>query len=322
MDRRTLLKAAPAAMLAAATRSAWARDPSAIVKIVIPYSAGGQSDMMARTMSPSLTKALGHTVIVENKPGAAALIATKAIQAATPDANTVMLHNSGFVALPMLSKSADYDPQKDFTPVCQVGSAPQFLVVHASVPAKTVPEFIAYVKSLPAGIEAANAGLGSGGHLATQLLARRAGINILHVPYKGSSETARALVTGEVKMQLTSPTEVLTQQAKAGKVRFIAVSSKERSALAPELPTLGETLAGFAIEGWFGMLGPAGCPADDVRSLSDAFAKVLAEQEVSHRFLSLYMEPKHLGPAQFAEAIAASTTFWKGVVTELGIQRT
>lgn len=322
MHRRNLLRFATGAALASTSRLAWSQDRSAVVRIVVPYAAGGQTDMMARAMAASMSKTLERNVIVENKPGAAALIGTRAVQMAPPDGTTLLFHNSGFVALPMLTKGANYDPIKDFTPVAVVGNGPNFLIIHGSVPARTLPELIAYVKTLPDGIDSANSGLGSAGHLATQLFARRAGIKITHVPYKGSAETANALISGEVKMQLTSPTEVLTQQAKLGKVRFLAVSSKERTVLAPELPTIADTLPGFVNDGWFGLLAPSATPRAQVRALSEALGKAIAEPDVRNRFIQAYIEPKYLDEPAFASAIADAIVFWRAVITELGIQPT
>jgi tripartite-type tricarboxylate transporter receptor subunit TctC len=320
MDRRDLLGLLPGAALAVAARPLAAQDRSAVVRIVVPYAAGGQTDLMARVLAPTVGQALDRTVIVENKPGAAALIGTRAVQTATPDGNTLLFHNSGFVALPMLSKGAAYDPVKDFAAVASVGSAPNFLMVHGDVPARTLPEFIAFARSRPDGVTAANSGLGSAGHLATQLLAKRAGIQVTHVPYKGSAETAKALVAGEVQMQLTAPTEVLTTQAKLGKVRFLAVGSRERTMLAPELPTINDTLPGFVFDGWYGLLTASGSPPDRVAQVSEAFGKAMAEPDIRNRFVQLYMEPRYLNPPQFAQAVAESIDFWRAVVTELGIQ--
>lgn len=319
MDKRAFLKVGTGAALGA-FGVARAQDSAAVASIVVPYSAGGQTDAMARLIAPIVAKEIGRKVIVANKPGAAALIGTKAVQQAMPDGNNVLFHNSGFVALPMLSKTAGYDPLKDFTPIARVGIGPNFLVVNSDVPARTLPEFIAWAKAQPQGIMAANAGLNSGGHLSTQLFAKRAGIKVTHVPYKGSSQTATAVLTGEVHFQLTSPTEVLTQQAKAGKVRFLGVASKDRSPLAPDLPTIGQTLPGFANAGWFGILGPAGMPAEVVKLWSDGLGKAMAEAEVRERFLRLYMEPAYLATAEFRTEVEESISFWRTIVSELNIK--
>lgn len=322
-QRRFLLRSTvltlPAAVPLLSVGSALAQDKS-VLRIVVPYAAGGQTDLLARALAQSLSRTLDRSVIVENKAGAAALIGTKHVQTSAADGNTILFHNAGFVALPLLTKAQTYDAVKDFAPVALVGYGPNFLIINGNVPAKTLPEFIAWAKTQPNGIEAANAGLGSAGHLAAQLFAKRAGIQITHVPYKGTAETQTALISGDVKMQLTSPTEVMTQQAKAGKVRFLAVNAKARTSLFPELPTIAETLPGFANEVWFGLLAPAGSPAPQVQRVSEAFAKAMAEPEIRNRFLQNYMEPVYKDPAGFSAAIQDSLEAWKTMITELGIQ--
>ncbi len=317
MQRRHFLGIAAAALAPIARAHAQDR---ALLRIVVPYAAGGQTDLLARALALPLGRILERSVIVENKTGAAGLIATRAVQGAAPDGNTLLFHNAGFVALPLLTKGANYEAARDFAPVAIVGNGPNFLMVNGNVPARTLPEFIAWAKAQPDGIEAANAGMGSAGHLATQLFAKRAGIRITHVAYKGTAETQTALIAGEVKMQLTSPTEVLTQQAKLGKVRFLAVNAKERTALAPELPTIAETLPGFANDIWFGLLAPAGTPAATVRTLSEGFRRALDDHDVRERFLQNYMEPVYKDPVAFAKAIDESLAFWKVMIAELGLQ--
>lgn len=308
------------ALLNAAHLPAWSQDRSSVLRIVVPYAAGGQSDLLARVLAPSMSRSLGVNVIVENKTGAAALIGTRAVQSATPDGNTLLFHNSGIVALPLLTKGTGYDAVKDFAPVAMVGYGPNFLLVNGKVPAQTLPEFISWAKEQPNGIDAANAGLGSAGHLATQLFAKRTGIKIVHVAYKGVAETQNALLSGEVAMQLTSPTEVMTQQAKLGKVRILAVNAKARTSLAPEVPTISETVPGFHNDVWFGLLAPAGSPPQYIARISDAVRTALNEPEIRTRYLQNYMDPVHKDPQAFAATIGETLGVWKGIVAELGIQ--
>ncbi len=320
MKRRTLLKIAPAAAAVSISPTSRSQDKAALLRIVVPYAAGGQSDLLARALAQSLTKSLDRNVIIENKVGAAALIGTRAVQTAAADGNTILFHNSGFVALPLLTKAATYDPIKDFAPVSMIGYSPNFLMINGAVPARSLPEFIAWAKAQPDGIEAANSGIGSAGHLAAQLFAKRAGLKIVHVAYKGTAETQTALIAGDVKMQLTSSTEVITQQAKAGKVRLLAVNSKERTSLAPEVPPISDTLPGFGNEVWFGFLAPAGSPADVIQKISDALAKALVEPEIKERFAQNYMAIAHKDPTGFAAAINDSLGSWKSMIAELGLQ--
>jgi tripartite-type tricarboxylate transporter receptor subunit TctC len=320
MNRRTLLKLAPAGAAAVIAPGVWSQDRPPVLRIVVPYAAGGQSDLLVRALAPSLSKTLDRNVIVENKTGAAGLIGTKAVLAAAPDGNTLLFHNSGIVALPLLTKAPTYDPVKELMPVALVGYGPNFLMINGAVPAKTLAEFIAWAKEQPQGIEAANSGLGSAGHLAAQLFAKRTGIKITHVPYKGTAETQNALIAGEVKMQLTSPTEVMTQQAKLGKIRFLAVNAKERTSLASDIPTISETIPGFYNDIWFGLFAPAGCPPDQIRKISEAFNKALSEPEIKDRFVQNYMAPLYRDPQGMASAVNDSLTSWKAMLAELGIE--
>jgi tripartite-type tricarboxylate transporter receptor subunit TctC len=320
MNRRSLIRSAAAISATTFLEAAFAQERGALLRIVVPYAAGGQTDLLARALAQSLAKSLDRSVVVENKTGAAALIGTRAVQTAAPDGNTLLFHNSGFVALPLLTKAHTYDPVKDFAPVALVGYGPNFLMINGNVPARTLPEFIAWAKTQPEGIEASNAGLGSAGHLATLLFAKRAGIKVVHVAYKGTSETQTALIAGEVKMQLTSATEVMTQQAKLGKIRMLAVNSKARTSLAPEVPTIAETLPGFANDVWFGLMAPAASPADQVQRLSEALRKALDEPEIRTRFIQNYMDPIYRDPKEFGAAINESLLIWKSMINELGIE--
>lgn len=320
MDRRAWLKLGGGAAVGAAM-PARAQD-SRVTRIVVPYVAGGQTDLMARAMVPLLTKELDRTVIVENRPGAAALIGTQAVRSAPPDGNTLLFHNSGFVALPMLSKAPTYDVAKDFVAVARTGIGPNFMMANGNVPARTVPEFIAWAKAQPQGVMAANSGIGSAGHLTAQLFAKRTGINVTHVPYKGSAETANAVLAGEVHFQMTSPTEALIQHARAGRVRFLGVATKERTTLSPEVPPIAETVPDFVVAGWFGLLAPGATLPDQVRRLSAAIGKTMADKEVRDRYLSLYMEPAFLAAGAFQADIDESITFWKTVISELNLQPT
>lgn len=303
---------ATAAMLAAA-------QDRGVIRIVVPYAAGGQTDIMARLLAPSMAKTLDRTVIVENRPGAAALIGTRYVQNSPPDANNLLFHNTGFVALPLTQKDAGYDPIKDFAPVSIIGYGPNFLMVHQSVPAKTVAEFIAYVKTLPNGIESANSGIGSSGHISAMLFAKMAGINIVHVPYKGSAETANALIAGDVRMQITATTSALNAQIQAGKVKILGVAAKQPTSLAPGVPLIADTLPGYAIEGWYGLLTSAGSPPTEIAKRSDAIKIALADREIREKFASVYIDARHVTPAGFADAIVDTTVFWKKVVADLNL---
>ncbi len=317
MNRRGVLKAAATAGVSGFLAPRIAASQSGMLRMVVPYAAGGQSDVMMRVLGAPLEKTLGRQLLVDNRPGGAALIGTKVVQAATPDGNTLLYHNSGFVALPMLLKAADYDPLKSFDTVCMTGVSPNMLLVADSVPAKTIPEFLAYARSVPDGIECANSGINSGGHLSAMLLEKLAGIKLLHVPYKGTAETARALISGDVKMQISVTTDSLNPYIKSGKIRILGVASKDRTTLAPGVPTIGEFVPGYAVDGWFGVLAPANTPLAKREQVAAAFKTALDDPAIKARFAELYMEIVWQGPKQFADTIAESIGYFRKMVQAL-----
>jgi tripartite-type tricarboxylate transporter receptor subunit TctC len=278
-----------------------------ITRLVVPYSPGGTTDLLGRALAVPMGQTLGRIVIVENKPGASGLIASQFVQSAPPDGSALLFTNEGFVLMPLLQKARSYDPVGDFAPVCGVGTAATFLVVHGSVPARTLPELIAYAKTLPDGIEAGNVGVSSISYLQTLRLGEKAGIKILHVPYKGTSALATALLTGEIKMQLTAYTEALSAHAAAGRLRIIATSAPNRLSFAPDVPCMNETLPGFVEEGWFGIFTTRGSPADEVERINAALRKALADADVRARFQAAKMEPTGTTSARFAAMVKEST---------------
>lgn len=315
MKRRTALMGLGALWAGTATRVQ--ANERGLVRIVVPYAPGGQTDSMARLLSEHMQRALNRTVIVENRPGASALIATKFVQAAPADCDTLLFHNSGFVALPMLNKAATYNPLTDFDAVAMVGNSPNFLMVVDSLPARSVAEFIAYAKTVPQGIDCGNSGINSGGHISAMLLEKMAGIKLNHIPYKGSAEVTRSLLSGEIQMQVSVTTDSLNPYIKNGKVRILGVASKERTTLAPNVPPIGDTLPGYLIDGWFGMLTSAGSPPEKREAMSAAIKAGLDDPTVRDRFADLYMEITYRNPREFAASVKESETFFRKVVDQL-----
>ncbi len=318
MDRRQTLKTLGGAAAVAGAWPAFAQERP--VRIVLPYAAGGQSDTASRLLGEHMARTLGRPVITENRPGGGALIATRYVQSAPPDGDTVLFYNWGFVTLPMLQKAATYDPTKDFDPVCRVGNGPNFLMVNDSVPAKTLPEFLAYARTLPQPIECANSGINTGGHIAAVLLEKLAKVPMLHVPYKGSSEVTTALITHQVKMQVSVTTDSLNPHIQSGKVRVLGIATRQRSPLAPELPTIGEFVPGYAVDGWYGILAPARTPLARREALSAAFRAALEDPKIKERLTQLYLEVAHAGPKEFAEEVAASEANFRKIVQTTGLQ--
>jgi len=290
------------------------------MRIVLPYSPGGIIDVLTRILTPSMSKTLNRTIIVENKPGAAGLVAVRAVQNARPDAGlTVMVQNISFIGMPYMQKIANYDPMKDFTPIAMMGEGPGFIYVHGSVPAKNIAEFIAWAKTQPNGVEAATAGAGGGGHTWTLLLAKKAGINLLAVPYKGGAEMTTALMTGEAKIMISTATEALNGQVRAGKLKLIGVTSDRPSALAPGVPVVADTVPGYVISGWLSFFGQANMAQEDVQSVSKAVQIALAEPGVKERFTGLFAEVRYEGPAELAVSMRKVDEFYQRLVADLGI---
>jgi tripartite-type tricarboxylate transporter receptor subunit TctC len=320
MKRRDFLGAVSAPILVGAFGAARAQN-SQPLHIVIPYAAGGQTDILMRLLGESIGQTLARPIVIDNKPGAAALIATRYVMNAAPDGNTILSHNSGYVALPYLQKAATYDPVKALDAIAMFGVSPNLLMVTAGVPAQTMPEFLAWAKTQTQGIECANSGIGSGGHISALLFAKMANINLIHIPFKGSAEVATALISGEVKMQISVTTDSLNPYIKAGKVRILGAATKERTRMVPNVPAISEYLPGYAIDGWFGILAPPNTPLAIRETIAKAIEKAMEPPATRERFLALYMDPTFKGPTAFAQEVAVSQANFKRIIAdELGLQ--
>lgn len=314
IKRRTALLSAAFA-LGALPATAQAPYPDKPIKLIVPYPPGGTTDIMARTLQEPLSKALGQPVIVDNKAGAAGAIGTKQVATAAPDGYTLVFGNNGPSAIvPLLQKDVGYDPLKDFAPVSLVSIAPLVLVLHPSVPAGDVKEFVAWARTQPGGVEYATAGAGSLGHLATELFAKDAGLKLVHVPYKGQAPSTMAVLNGEVKMLLTTSSDSMGSAVRDGKLRLLGVSTAKPSPLMPGAPTIGQSLQGFEVNVWFGILAPAGTPAPVIAKLNAAIRTVLADPEIQRKFMGYGSIATASTPQEFAAMIGAEVPKWKGVV--------
>jgi len=318
MDRREAVKWMGAATLAALAGPVIA-DDQGVIRIVVPYVAGGTTDTIARLLAASMQQTLNRNVIVENKPGATGLIGTKYVQLAAPDGNTVLFHNSGMVALPFLQKTANYDTIKDFDPVCVIGETPSYLMVNDRVPAKNMTEFLAWARSTTDRIECGNAGINSGGHLLAQMLEKLAGIKLVHVPFKGQAEVTLAMISGDVKMNVSTTTEALTPYIKEGKIKILGVSTKTPSKLLPDVPPIADTVPDYFYLGWFGIFSPAHTPLEVRRKLASAMQTALNEPTTRKRIEALYFEVTYKDPDEFTRLVQESTEFNKKLITMLGI---
>jgi len=303
------------AMLLMGAASAQTQFPAHPIHLLVPYPPGGLVDTMARTIQEPLSAELGQPIIVDNKPGAAGAIATRSVAQSPPDGYTLIFGNNGPSALlPLIQKDAGYDPIADFAPISMVATAPMIIVIHRSVPASNLKEFIAYARQNPGTVAYSTAGVGSLGHLTSELFAQMAGIKLIHVPYKGSAPAVIAVLEGEVKMYLSSPSDTLSAGIKAGKVRLIGVSSATPSDLAPGAVPIAETLQGFDVSIWYGVLAPKSTPAPIVERLNKAFRDVLARPEMQERFRSYGAEATASTPDALAKVIAQEVPKWRTTV--------
>ena len=313
---RRLFALFAAALAGTATGSARAQDyPNRPIKLVVAFTAGGTTDFVARLLAERLRTLLGQPVIVENRPGANGAIAAEYVAKSDPDGYTLFFTTVGAVAInPALRSNLAYDPIKDFAPVSLVSIAPMTLVVHPTVPANTVKELIAYANAQPNGVEYATAGAGSLGHLATELFGKEAGVKLVHVPYKGQGPSTMAVLNGEVKMLLTTSSDTQDAAVRAGKLRLLGVSTAKPSSLMPGAPTINQSLPGYEVSVWFGILAPAGTPAPVIAKLNAAIRQVLADPELQKKFVGFGCVATASTPQEFASMIGAEVPKWKSVV--------
>ena len=316
--RRGFLIAAIVAAAPVAWGQAW---PSKPIKIVAPSTPGDAPDVIARLVADKLSIALGQQVVVENKPGAGGVVGSDAVAKAAPDGYTLIMGNAGSHGInAAVYAKLPYDIQRDFAPVSQVAIAPNVMVINPSVPANTVAEFIAYAKAQPGKLSYASGGNGSSAHMSMELFKSMAGVDIEHIPYKGSSPALTDLVGGQVAVFIGNmpPTVPLV---KAGKLRALAVTTKTRSALMPELPTIAEAgLPGYETVAWFGVLAPAGTPPDVVNRLSQEIGKIARSPEMREKLLAMGAEPVGGTPEEFKAVIDRDIAKWKPLAQKVGIK--
>jgi len=294
--------------------------PSQLVKIVVGYPPGGTTDVVARLIAEALTERLGRTVIVENRPGASATLATDAVAKATPDGYTLLVASSAHATLRELFPKVSFDPVDSFAPVALMAKTPYILVVPPELPVRTLSELVALAKSKPGELAYASSGMGTGQHLGGELFRRVAGVDILHVPYKGSGAITSDLLSGRIQMMFENVAIVLPQMQR-GALRGLAITSPERSPLAADIPTLREL--GFAaaeVEGWFALLAPARTPPEIVLQLNAAVNATLRSDVVRERLASLGAVPVGGTPQEAAGFIRSEREKWGRVIREANIQ--
>ena len=293
--------------------------PSKPIRFVVPYPAGGPLDTVARLLGAKVGESVGQPVVVDNKPGAGGNIGADIVAKSPADGYTILMGAVATHAInPTLYKSIPYDPIKDFAPVTQVASTPNVLVVNPALPAKDVKELIAHAKANPGKLSFGSGSIGSAGHLAGELFKATAGVDMVHVPYKGAAPAMQDLIGGRTQLMFDNLASSLGQ-VKAGKVRALAVTTAKRTALAPELPTIAEAgLPGFDISTWFGVFAPAGTPKPALDRLHAEFARALAAPDVLEKMTSLGAEPVGNTPEEFAAFIRAEADKYAKVIRASG----
>jgi tripartite-type tricarboxylate transporter receptor subunit TctC len=319
IHRRGVLKFAAAALPAISRVAVADTYPSRPVHLVVPQAAASASDIIARLVGDWLSNHLGQQFVVDDRPGVGGNIATEDVVRAAPDGYTLLLVNSQNAISPSLYPNLSFNFIRDIAPVGQIESVPLVMEVHPSVPANTVPEFIAYAKANPGKINMASAGVGGPQHLAGELFKSMAGVNLVHVPYRGSTPAITDLLAGQVQVMFdVTPTAL--PQIRAGKLRPLAVTSKKRIDSLPDIPPVADFLPGYEAEGWIGVGAPAGTPTAIIDTLYRGLAAAMADDKIKTRFSELGAVVETRSPADFAKFIAAETEKWAKVIRDAGIK--
>jgi tripartite-type tricarboxylate transporter receptor subunit TctC len=293
--------------------------PKRPIELVVPFVAGGTTDNVARLMAQRFSESWGQTVVVNNRAGGGSTIGTNAVAKAPPDGHTLLVTTIGFAINAGLQK-LPYDPIGDFTPIAELASLPLVLVVHASVPATNLQEFIALAKSKPGGWDYASSGTGTSPHLAAEMFKSMAGIELVHVPFKGNAEAMNSLMGGHVKIYFALVPAVL-QHIKTGALRAIAVTTEERLPYLPDVPTIAELgFPGYEISSWQGVFAPAGTPKDVVGKINGELVRMLNVPEIRRRILQEGADPVGSTPDAFATRVKNEITKWTKVIKTSGIQ--
>jgi len=318
IGRRTALGAALA--LAAIRRALAQGSPGQSIRIIVPYVAGGTTDLVGRMVAEGLAARLPRPIVVENRGGASGMIGSEAVARAAPDGLTLLLCSSAHAVLPELYPNLSWDPLRDFAPVGPVAATPYMLVVHPSLPVRSVAELVAYAKANPGKLNFASTGMGTAQHLAGELLKRLAGIEMVHVSYRGSGAVKADLLSGRINLMFEN-VALTVPMTERGEVRGLAVTSPQRTPLALGLPTLAELgYAGAQIEGWFGLLAPAHTPPEVVAPLNAALNDWLRQPATAQRLAGLGARVLGGAPQDLATIIRDERERWGRVIREANIR--
>ena len=308
------------AWCAAGTTSAAAEYPTKPIRLVIPYTPGGPTDLVGRAVAAKLQDALGQQIIVDNRAGGGGVIATEIVARAPADGYTLLLGTPGqLVTLPLHTAKLPYDAVRDFAPVTQVVTSPQVLVANGKLPVATVAELITYVKARPGQLNYASVQTGGTGHLGMELLKQAAGLEMLHVPYKGTAPALTEMIAGQVQLMFTSLPSAQPHVA-AGRLKLLATGAARRTPAIPDTPTMSETIPGYVLVTWYAVFLPHRTPAAIVSRLHAVLVKILLSPEIERQFAQNGVEPANSTPQQLAAYMRAETERWGKVIRTSGIR--
>ncbi len=315
-DPEHFLRGLAAALALGAAMPAALAQSSKPIRLVVPFPAGGATDLFARTLSQKMGERLGTSIVIDNKPGAGGSLGSDMAAKATADGQTLLFTTTSTHSIgPAIGAKLPYDTVRDFTPIAHVGNAPSIMLVPNSSPAKTVKEWIEYAKKNPGKLNYASSGNGTIVQLTAELFKAQAGVFVTHIPYKGTGLAIPDLVAGQLDVLFDSlPTGM--PHVRDGRLRALAVTTLKRTPLAPDLPPVADTLPGFESNTWFGLYGPKGLPAEVVNRVNTAANQALSDPEVRAKLTTLGIEPVTSTPAQFAKMVADDQAKWKRIIAE------
>ena len=314
--RHHFLRGLAAALALGAAMPAALAQSSKPIRLVVPFPAGGATDLFARTLSQKMGERLGTSIVIDNKPGAGGSLGSDMAAKATADGQTLLFTTTSTHSIgPAIGAKLPYDTVRDFTPIAHVGNAPSIMLVPNSSPAKTVKEWIEYAKKNPGKLNYASSGNGTIVQLTAELFKAQAGLFVTHIPYKGTGLAIPDLVAGQLDVLFDSlPTGM--PHVRDGRLRALAVTTLKRTPLAPDLPPVADTLPGFESNTWFGLYGPKGLPAEVVNRVNTAANQALSDPEVRAKLTTLGIEPVTSTPAQFAKMVAEDQAKWRRIIAE------
>lgn len=314
--RHHFLRGLAAALALGAAMPAALAQSSKPIRLVVPFPAGGATDLFARTLSQKMGERLGTSIVIDNKPGAGGSLGSDMAAKATADGQTLLFTTTSTHSIgPAIGAKLPYDTVRDFTPIAHVGNAPSIMLVPNSSPAKTVKEWIEYAKKNPGKLNYASSGNGTIVQLTAELFKAQAGVFVTHIPYKGTGLAIPDLVAGQLDVLFDSLSTGMPH-VRDGRLRALAVTTLKRTPLAPDLPPVADTLPGFESNTWFGLYGPKGLPAEVVSRVNTAANQALSDPEVRAKLTTLGIEPVTSTPAQFAKMVADDQAKWKRIIAE------